>query len=77
MPLREHKKFKKCCLSRDIIIPVGENKRKNKDKPIIIKTLTDELYQPMRLGYIVHNKEQLISCFKSLKCLVYTEGLDD
>ena len=76
-PCGSGKKYKKCCLSRDIIVA---NKNSNQNSPstnILVKTLTDELYQPMRLYYIVHKKEQLITCFQNMKCFNYDEKLND
>ena len=41
------------------------------------RTLTNELFQPMRLYYTIHNKNQLEACFRDLKCLKYHEDLND
>jgi len=72
------KKYKKCCLSRDVMIPqkITKNSHKSKRK-VLVKTLTNELFQPMRLYYTVHNKNQLETCFRNLKCLKYHEDLKD
>lgn len=70
------RKYKKCCLSRDVIIPqkpVGTHK----PEKILVKTLTDELFQPMRLYYIVHNRDQLEARFRNLKCFEYNKNLND
>ena len=64
------KKYKKCCLSRGIIIPHANIEKNNRLGKTLVKTLTDELFQPMRLYYIVHNQEQLVSCFQHLKCFM-------
>jgi hypothetical protein len=70
-------KYKKCCLSRNILIPSIKNKEAGSSKKILIKTLTNEFFQPMRLYYIVHNKDELIARFKNLKCMMYDAKLDD
>lgn len=70
------RKYKKCCLSRDVTIP-QKSIDTCKSEKILVKTLTDELFQPMRLYYIVHNREQLESCFRDLKCFEYNKDLDD
>lgn len=76
-PCGSGKKYKKCCLSRSITIPQKNMNSDNTSHKILIKTLTNELFQPMRLYYIIHNKEQLESCLKKLKCLKYDESLND
>ncbi len=76
-PCGSKKKHKKCCLARDIIIPQQSIKNDHQSERILIKTLTDELFQPMRLYYIVHDKAHLETCFKSLRCLKYDEKLND
>jgi len=69
-------KYKKCCLSRDIIIPTTTNKTHQSGK-VLIKTLTNELFQPMRLYYVIHHKDQLEDRFRDLKCLKYNNELND
>lgn len=77
-PCGSRKKFKKCCSSRDITVPSKAMKKNmNSSEKILVKTLTDELFQPMRLYYIVHNKDKLESCFRSLKCMKYDINLND
>ncbi len=76
-PCGSGKKYKKCCLSRNIIVPQKSTNKIAKSENILIKTLTDELFQPMRLYYIVHNKEQLEASFRNLKCFEYNEKLND
>lgn len=76
-PCGSDKKYKKCCLSRNIIIPQKNANPLHQSEKILIKTLTNELFQPMRLYYIIHHKDQLEACFKKLRCLQYNENLDD
>jgi len=72
------KKFKKCCASRDITVSrKSNNNNLNSSEKILVMTLTDELFQPMRLYYIVHDKEKLKSLLKNLKCVEYDENLKD
>lgn len=71
------KKFKKCCLNRDIVLPPKIKNNVEASENILVKTLTDELFQPMRLYYIVHDKSQLEICFRQLKCMQYHENLND
>lgn len=56
--------------------PPKSNNTKSSEK-FLVKTLTDEFFQPMRLYYIVYDKAQLEKCFKKLKCMKYDENLDD
>lgn len=63
------KKYKKCCLN-------AESKSANTSlaqRPVLLKTLTDEFFQPMRLYYTVYDVEQLKARFRKLKCI----GSDD
>ncbi len=76
-PCGSGRKYKRCCLSRNIIIPQKHANKGNQSERMLIKTLTDEFYQPMRLYYIVHNKKQLENCFRSIKCLKHDEKLND
>ena len=76
-PCGSGRKYKKCCLSRDVIIPQKSVNKTGSSEKILIKTLTDELFQPMRLYYIVHHKEQLESSFRELKCLEFDHELND
>lgn len=76
-PCGSGKKYKKCCLSRNVIIPNKLTNKTHKSEKILIKTLTNELFQPMRLYYIIHNKDRLEDCFKGLKCLKYHNELND
>jgi len=76
-PCGSEKKYKKCCLSRNILIPNKLASNADKSKKILTKTLTDEFFQPMRLYYIIHNKDQLEANFKNLNCLKYDEALKD
>lgn len=76
-PCGSGKKYKKCCLSRSILMPHSNNTKSTSSKRALIKTLTDEFFQPMRLYYIVHNKDELVACFKKLKCLKYDTELHD
>lgn len=76
-PCGSGEKYKKCCLSRNIIIPKQPTNKVPKSEKILIKTLTDELFQPMRLYYIVHNRELLEASFRKLKCFEYNEKLND
>lgn len=75
-PCGSQKKFKKCCLSRGIIVP-AKNTSINPPEKMLVKTLTDEFFQPIRLYYIVHNKDKLEACFRCLRCMKYEEELDN
>lgn len=71
------KKFKKCCFSHPVTMAQTPNSHANPSKKMLVTTLTGELFQPMRLYYIVHNKSQLESCFHRLQCLRYDAVLND
>ena len=75
-PCDSGKKFKKCCATRGVTVPAKATNIKPSEK-ILVKTLTDELFQPMRLYYTVHDKQKLESCLKKLKCMLYDESLND
>ena len=44
---------------------------------IIVKTLTNKFFQPIRLYYIVHNKVALENTFRKLSCFNFDEKLLD
>ena len=75
-PCGSGKKYKKCCLYKSVTSP---SKLKNVDlsKGTLVKTLTDELFQPVRLYYTIYNKPKLIAHFKNLKCIDYDADLDE
>jgi len=75
-PCGSGKKFKRCCLSRNIVLPV-KTTNAEPSKEVLVKTLTDECFQPMRLYYIIHDQQALENCFKKLKCMRYDEELND
>jgi len=68
------KKYKKCCLakSENTAQPIKDEKPAS----VIICTLTDELFQPIRLYYHIDNKEELIACLKHLKCVDYNQNIN-
>ncbi len=70
------KKYKKCCLSREVGMPAVA-KSEEASKKVFVKTLTDELFQPMRLYYTIHDEAKLLECFHQLKCMDYDLVLDD
>lgn len=76
-PCGSKKKFKKCCLSREITVPLKSSHNITPSEKTLVKTLTDELFQPMRLYYTVHDKARLENCLKHLKCMKYDGELDD
>jgi hypothetical protein len=53
------------------------NKGDNALDNLLVKTLTNELFQPMRLYYVIHNKTELIIYFKQLKCINHSSYLDN
>lgn len=69
------KKYKKCCLYKAIGSPVKIDR--NQSRILLVKTLTDELFQPMRLYYTVHDGEQLKVQLGQLKCIDYNSELED
>ncbi len=75
-PCGSSKKYKKCCLNRGIILPEKTNLTPGK-KPILVKTLTDELFQPMRLYYTIFDIDQLKLCLQQLRCIYYDSELND
>ena len=56
------KKYKKCCLYRGVSVPVSGTDSKTSGN-ILVKTLTDEFFQPVRLYYIIHNETGLQEIF--------------
>ena len=48
------KKYKKCCLSREVGMP-AVTKSEEASKKVLVKTLADGLFQPMRLYYTIHD----------------------
>lgn len=75
-PCSSGKKYKKCCASRGVTIPAKDSSV-NTSKKIVVKTLTDEFFQPMRLYYILHDKQKLLDSLRNLKCILYDESLND
>lgn len=74
------KKYKKCCLSPGTQSPknnLRSFKNKEPSTKVLVTTLTNEFFQPMRLYYRVHNKTKLIARFKKLKCMEYYEMSDE
>ena len=76
-PCDSGKKFKKCCASRGVMVPPAKVININFSEKILVKTMTDELFQPMRLYYIIHDKQKLETCLKNLECMNYDEKLND
>ena len=70
------KKYKKCCLYRGVSVPVSGTDSKTSGN-ILVKTLTDEFFQPVRLYYIIHNEIGLQEIFNQLKCFEYDAILND
>lgn len=75
-PCGSGKKFKRCCESRGIVLSTKSTPIKSAER-ILVKTLTEELFQPVRLYYILHDKHKLESYFKKLKCMLYDEDSND
>ena len=75
-PCGSGNKFKKCCASRNVTVPTNASNIKPPEKSLV-KTLTDEFFQPMRLYYTIHDKQALECCLKHLKCMLYNENLND
>ena len=57
--------------------PKTNDKSVTPSEQLLVKTLTDEIFQPMRLYYTVHHKRKLESCFNNLACMIYTSSVDD
>jgi len=68
-------KHKRCCLNRG----VGVINEANMDfsSPLLIRTLTEELFQPVRLYYTLHDRAKLDRVFEQLTCMEYNEALED
>ena len=76
-PCGSGKKYKKCCLHDGSDFQSTAPCRSYKSSNLkIIKTLTDEFFQPVRLYYVLHNKESLVTHFQQLKCMDYDEEFD-
>lgn len=75
-PCGSRKKYKKCCLSRGVsnISLSGEH---NDSKEDLVRTFTNELFQPMRLYYKIHHRLQLETKLSTLRCMEYNVELDD
>src|SRR3990167_4886304 len=69
------KKYKKCCLDRGILLH-GKASTKRSEF-VLVKTLTDEFFQPMRLYYTIHDLNRLKENLFKLKCIDYNDRLDD
>ena len=69
------KKYKKCCLNREIECPVKIDTKGSKAK--LVKTLTGEFFQPMRLYYTIYDADQLKTHLSQLNCTDYDDELDD
>ncbi len=60
------KKYKKCCLSKQ----VTQRLKEQRSQPVFLTTTTEEPLMPVRLYYIVHDRNALLKIIKPLKCIV-------
>lgn len=75
-PCGSGKKYKKCCLYRGIEVQ-SASITEDSSKEILVQTLTNELFQPVRLYYKIYDKNKLQSHFHTLDCMDYNSKLDD
>ncbi|PIQ43420.1 MAG: hypothetical protein COV52_05335 [Gammaproteobacteria bacterium CG11_big_fil_rev_8_21_14_0_20_46_22] len=74
-PCGSGKKYKKCCLLNPVTPSTNNHnypqlgQAVQEEKVALTRTLTHELFQPMRLYYVIYDLEKLQSCFKQLKCM--------
>lgn len=84
-------KYKKCCLLKSESQQKQGRKQKdapsfirklfhkpdqNSDQKILMKTVTGEIYQPVRLYYKMLDKNAVQNCFKKLRCVDFDRKLD-
>lgn len=71
------KKYKKCCLNRGVTLPIKKADLKPPRKTILVKTLTEEFFQPIRLYYTIYDTDQLRAHLQKLRCINYDSELND
>ena len=66
------KKYKKCCLLNGVTSSVSNNhysqlgQMAQKEKEVLTRTLTEEIFQPMRLYYVVYDPEKSLQEMKEV-----------